>query len=284
MMNLVYAFASGVLAWLGPSNKLTKDAFNYLRERAPSPEAYTDEETQAYELYIASPLKNAESNGLNEMFSRPYWTRLWILQELILAKQIIFMCGEDGLEWETLEHLPFASMDVKGTLSMHLPAQVHLHRSEWSRHGNRGRGMDKLFHLNTLIESFKRQQCSDARNKVFGLLALHRRFNTKAPVLAVDYSDTKEMVYKKVLEYVGLETPYMNCSERYRFTRLLKRDVLDVVGANDVVEEATQAFHFLHPDFRLDNAYEQPATCYRCLSPAEQIKAAEAQEHGGVSR
>lgn len=36
------------------------------------------------------------------LFYRSYWNRLWIIQELTLAKEILVQCGEYKLEWQDL--------------------------------------------------------------------------------------------------------------------------------------------------------------------------------------
>src|SRR5271168_5357205 len=35
-------------------------------------------------------------------FSRPYWSRLWIIQELCAAKDIVVVCGHDTVPWPSL--------------------------------------------------------------------------------------------------------------------------------------------------------------------------------------
>jgi hypothetical protein len=38
-----------------------------------------------------------------EIFKRPYWTRLWIVQELCLAQDVLYICGPEVLSQEDWE-------------------------------------------------------------------------------------------------------------------------------------------------------------------------------------
>jgi hypothetical protein len=45
--------------------------------------------------------REAEWEAFSEMCSFEYWTRVWVVQEIILAERITIHCGEDGLDWDT---------------------------------------------------------------------------------------------------------------------------------------------------------------------------------------
>jgi len=74
----IYGKASRVVAWLGPAYERSDDAMVGLLSS-------TGDE-QALELipWISAVV---------QLFSRPYWRRLWVLQELKLAKRKDLMCG-----------------------------------------------------------------------------------------------------------------------------------------------------------------------------------------------
>lgn len=42
---------------------------------------------------------------LSMLFSRPYWSGLWILQEIILAQQLLVCCGTMVYSWSQLENM-----------------------------------------------------------------------------------------------------------------------------------------------------------------------------------
>ena len=39
--------------------------------------------------------------NLIELLARPWWGRVWIIQEVVLADQVIMHCGKDYLYFET---------------------------------------------------------------------------------------------------------------------------------------------------------------------------------------
>jgi hypothetical protein len=40
--------------------------------------------------------------ALIKLHCRSYWTRLWIIQECVLAKDVMILCGSRSIEWKTL--------------------------------------------------------------------------------------------------------------------------------------------------------------------------------------
>jgi hypothetical protein len=59
------------------------------------------------ELYVTATESGWAS--LLRLCQRKYWSRLWIIQELVLARSIVIQLGSFLLGWETLEHFFFQS-------------------------------------------------------------------------------------------------------------------------------------------------------------------------------
>ena len=65
------------------------------------------------------------SPALQHFFSNPYWLRLWIVQDIMLARYIRVMCGETILSWEELQR--FCTSGLKNSPSeaaQAVPTQV----------------------------------------------------------------------------------------------------------------------------------------------------------------
>lgn len=75
LMSRIYSPAGMVLVWLRPASRSTSNKTGW-------PADLTNEHN--YE-------------EMRSILSRPYWTRLWILQEIVLAKSITVICGESTL-------------------------------------------------------------------------------------------------------------------------------------------------------------------------------------------
>jgi Heterokaryon incompatibility protein (HET) len=112
----VFSAARSVLVWVGEHADGSETIFAR-RSRPLSIGArfrrmrvqYYDwigDELVANSIPGASSLPPAEKDHLKQKWSaflaRPYWSRFWILQELVVACKIIVCCGEDQLPWEKL--------------------------------------------------------------------------------------------------------------------------------------------------------------------------------------
>ncbi|KAJ9616572.1 hypothetical protein H2200_000291 [Cladophialophora chaetospira] len=88
-MGKIYASATRVLCWLGPQWRGT-DAFFQAAVSARSVGRDFD----------VSPLTQTEKAGLGSLQECKYWGRQWILQELILAKDVQVLCGQKSASWQ----------------------------------------------------------------------------------------------------------------------------------------------------------------------------------------
>lgn len=121
-----------------------------------------------------------------DFISRPYWRRLWIIQELAMAKELIVCCGSMTLKWFSLRWLAAviaSNIDLCTELIMReMPNQprfwvlerlgniIGLH--EFKQHfGNKGLlGKDRV--MDQLIKIALAAQATDTRDKVYGILGL----------------------------------------------------------------------------------------------------------------
>ena len=99
-----------------------------------------------------------------------YWTRLWIVQEMCLPRDLVFVYGpsiwryEDVEKWEILKPSYAASLYAESTLSG-IVAILRLAETRKARHSPKLR-------LDFLIEQFAKNQCSEVRDRVYSLLGL----------------------------------------------------------------------------------------------------------------
>ena len=83
LMSRIYSEASLVLVWLGENADNSSLAFNDIM----TGHAMITEQTV---------------RALISLLSRPYWKRMWIVQEIILAQSIYLLCGHDTVSWTAL--------------------------------------------------------------------------------------------------------------------------------------------------------------------------------------
>lgn len=185
LMKYIYSFASHVIIWLGLSN----NNVGYLFEN--------DRINFLLESWRQDPHQMAVS--LIELLSRPWWKRLWVLQEALLPHHASAFVGNDSFRfrpvmanmrklyraarWET--HADFGQRDTffgpfiqalykaVWTFDRLTPIDRNL-KLEASDHGPRNRVRDRrrLFDFMDLMSTCRFQLTSDPRDKVFGLLGL----------------------------------------------------------------------------------------------------------------
>jgi hypothetical protein len=116
--------------------------------------------------------------SLLRLCQRRYWSRLWIIQELVLARSIVIQLGSFLLGWEALERffyqtrLPLDQIFVRRNavqtlcgLRNTVPFKIYLQRNEEFGAGNSPALFD-LFYLH------RDSQCLQVQDKLFGLLGM----------------------------------------------------------------------------------------------------------------
>ena len=85
-MGKVFASATNVLVWLGESDPLSKKAFHAMKHDEP------------------------DQDGLESIFmllQRPWFQRVWVIQEVALGRRVWVGCGEDGVSFPQFTHYIF---------------------------------------------------------------------------------------------------------------------------------------------------------------------------------
>lgn len=108
--------------------------------------------------------------GIRELCQRPYWKRLWVYQELKLARNIQLMCGTKTIAWNQFRiFLSLAETDLSAKLprlpglvqdSVDSPAMKMVKLNSESVHT----------HLWSLIQITQHLRCANTRDKAFALL------------------------------------------------------------------------------------------------------------------
>lgn len=162
-MSKIYRQAWRVAVWLGSETEDSGMDIEFFKVLAAISENlklkrhYTD-----YQLELAS--------GLCDV---PYWGRLWIIQEVVLAEDIILYCGEDELEWNTFaavikRQITFNSLSIKKSTPTNLVQQRMAHKiTEQKGFLNFASST-----IPDLVHRFSGAACRDTRDHIFGLMAL----------------------------------------------------------------------------------------------------------------
>ena len=82
LMGDIYASATRTTVWLGEKSTQSDVAMDFIRSIRGDSYSYDSDADRGLTLAIA------------ELFEREWWTRVWVIQEALLSRKVIFMCGD----------------------------------------------------------------------------------------------------------------------------------------------------------------------------------------------
>jgi hypothetical protein len=196
-MAQIYSQASNVLVWLGACERSSRDAIAYIKEvELGNRDGEGEIRLNSKEKHGISEdlLREASLKLCSALFNRGYWTRMWIVQELILARKWIMACGKDIVNGDVID------LFVLGTPRMNATKAHSILHSKTTYDFTLGSTQPRL---DQNIVHFGGRDCSDLRDQVYALLSISR---TDRPITA-DYRiiDNGEL-YAMVLESIEWET------------------------------------------------------------------------------
>ncbi|KAH8769127.1 hypothetical protein F5883DRAFT_458870 [Diaporthe sp. PMI_573] len=216
-MKDVYGMSWNVISWLGDEADNSKRAFPLLRDLAA---AHRDT-TAAHELRVRINENRAQFEdgswlAMHELVRRPYWRRLWIVQELAMGNTAVTIrCGDVQMDWQTLidgiEALHCMFWGTKDKFILDDIYRLHGRRERTIDVFNQHllyRGIKPLVesqtsdtghthtHLTMLLETATSCIATEASDKVYGLLAM---MDPKlACGISVDYNIPPREVFANV--------------------------------------------------------------------------------------
>jgi hypothetical protein len=95
-MREIYSEATNVISWLGQGNQGTVHLFEFIRKHA---EGCTFIEGSSKKCAFVADREL--SDAIYDVDQRPYWHRLWVIQEIVVAAKLEVMCGDSFIPWRT---------------------------------------------------------------------------------------------------------------------------------------------------------------------------------------
>jgi hypothetical protein len=232
-MGAIYSQAKSVISWLGESGDDSDKAIELIRNFGEQARKYLHKEIPASLLHfwetmhwhdflndvLGFPMEEQNWVGLWKLFERPYWSRVWMVQELVgagiaLQSRGIVLCGTASAEKSSFDYT--CSMIVMGTavsngyrpkgevideprrtfeLMGHPQAFVMWETTVECAFGPvRGHGLDQL------VKATKRLRATDSRDMIYALVSMaphkHQSFpiDYRKPLKEVLISYVKFMV------------------------------------------------------------------------------------------
>ncbi|KAF4458854.1 ankyrin [Fusarium albosuccineum] len=180
MMSKIYQGAAAVVAWLGPSLRDSDIAIKAIGQLSPDLEPGQE------------PADKRSRDALRNLFHRPYFRRLWVVQEVVLAKKVWVMCGRLVCSWGQLQKtLDWSSQ------TYYASQLIRAKQGDWGYHLER-----EPLTLDKLMLSVGSRECTDAKDKVYALLSLVPRCEIHSDILPVDYGVSREELFYRVTRYL----------------------------------------------------------------------------------
>lgn len=202
-MGEIYSSATRVLVWLGPESpdsdlamKLV-DQLGKVLQFDPLSEAFTLKWNGAAEsdwVKVAEPVPydEAEFRALQNLFARPWFERLWVVQEVLNSTEAIVVCGRQQTSWQSVM-VTVCCLERKNTKTS-------------PREGWRSRlvQIEDVFDtsydrgLLNLVDRTRELQCTDDRDRIYAVLSLAKDRVKIKP----DYSLSTIQVFREVAVHV----------------------------------------------------------------------------------
>ena len=183
LMSKIYERAWNTVVWLGPEGDnsynatetllAVKDALKYhTEERAPDIEDFS-------RLSLPEPGSNAWSH-LKEFLDRPWFRRVWVMQEVVLQRNVEILCGRACLRWDDLETFAYCMVKYDMEQFLGYDESVEVESSESGCVRIRMIRDMKFYHdsfdqnssLFAVLREGRGAGATDPKDKVFGVMGM----------------------------------------------------------------------------------------------------------------
>lgn len=223
MIGEIFGRARRVLIWLGDPADNSDAIFEDWENTGPEGLVPPEIRLQRRDAELSAQEKQYRASVLAHLLSREYWTRTWIVQEILLAKTLVIFCGKKEMSWE--KFITFKGDDKNGRTfhgvqlrSCKVPTRFggDIDLEKLVRHVRdldsfRARIQDTATPLQLrrvelhnhsifqLVMQFSDTKCEDPRDKVYALMSLEKRTPQQAQI-TVDYTEHRSELYARICE------------------------------------------------------------------------------------
>lgn len=180
LMGKIYSQASLVRIWIGIESDFADQAFELVRNCGPANNISMEN--------VASNVIHNEggTKALTKLLRRGYWNRMWVFQEIVLAKKAVVHCGKLQAPWSNFTWID----DVSSNHALWLSAQVE---RPWIFEFRRALltivhfcvSSAEACHINNVLHPTRHLLCQDPRDKLYALRGVCEAVTS---MVQVDYS------------------------------------------------------------------------------------------------
>ena len=201
-MGDIYAKAQEVIIWLGGPDEEVEQTMRSVRD-------ICREHGRLDNSAIFHG--NTITKGLRKMLAMPWWSRMWVIQEVVLSSQDPWVgCGHTWVPWEIVAKslLEFSSKilddqqyavrgpDAAWSADPFLINRFILLRDQWNTPSVLN---DRMPGLREILFRTRGHQASDARDQIYALYGLIKDQDERSRLPAIDYNKSVSQVYQETM-------------------------------------------------------------------------------------
>lgn len=204
IMQRIYSQAASVVVWLGPGSKPSRSAIELIIDRnrlLPREASLLD-------------YKEDSLTGLSDIFLRSWWKRIWIVQQVVAARELVVYCGRCRLPWN------FVAKVCR-----------EIRRNEFSLDGNsqylRSSGYRNFIELNDFrrgrmsltkcLQRTRDYEATDMRDKLYALIGVASDISPED--IVPDYTKSTRNVFLDLVHFLVTRRRSLNIISSGRHLR-----------------------------------------------------------------
>ncbi|KAL9613338.1 MAG: hypothetical protein Q9167_002099 [Letrouitia subvulpina] len=201
IMRDIYATALDVLAWVGEPDTTTVLAFDTL-ERFAADDGTTDGSKTYQSLQDTAEERMA---AMQLFLQRPYFGRMWIVQELLVARKATILCGLLSIDFDKM-HVALQRMTGSQFYPFSVATSNVTYMGNWraSYAGMSAQKKEESLDVRLFLDSRDRS-ATDARDKIYSLRGITN--SDLAAGIAVNYANSVESVYTEFSKHALIICP-----------------------------------------------------------------------------
>ncbi|KAK6354591.1 hypothetical protein TWF696_003733 [Orbilia brochopaga] len=202
-MGQLYSAAQQVVIWMGNERPDDKRALKVLQR--------LHVQRQSWKQGNFTPLYTDEITEIEKFLSREWFTRMWIIQELVLSSKVVIWCGDSEITWnnfirgivECEQLLRDNSSDDQLEVSAFLKGSYRAHALHRARSLYQN---GELFNFLRLRKMFFHNRSSRPRDKLFSLLHLAYDLKGGDEPFYPDYDSPDHDVLSRFVSWLAKRT------------------------------------------------------------------------------
>lgn len=200
LMDKIYSRAKKVIVWLGCEDEGIREALKQAADDHDTNEEFDDvnyDHPNRPKTFLDEAVQTDWHpfwNSYERMCSLPYWTRVWILQEVILNDNVTILYDDLRCCWRCFVEVITRSFEANGPQGIANSPAYHVFRLKQAQDGPA-----PPKNLPFILKQSLGSSCSDFHDRIFGILGLLER----AQFFHIDYSQSElELSVTTALFYI----------------------------------------------------------------------------------